>query len=90
MAYIKSKLILLIPLFTLAPLPGVSVNIILLVFLFGDGYTNILYPTCGTLLIGLSLAKISFVEWLKRTWLFQLFLFISSILFLFIAVAIGL
>lgn len=85
-----AKALLLIPLFTLAPLPGVSVNIILLVFLFGDGYTNILYPTCGTLLIGLSLAKISFVEWLKRTWLFQLFLFISSILFLFIAVAIGL
>lgn len=85
-----AKALLLIPLLTLAPLPGISVNVILLAFLFGDGYTNVLYPTCGTLVIGLSLANVSFVSWLKRTGLFQILLFAISVAFLLFAVYIGL
>ena len=85
-----AKALLLIPLLTLAPLPGISVNIIMLAFLFGDGYTNVLYPTCGTLVLGLSLAGVSFVSWLKRTGLFQILLFIISVAFLLFAVYIGL
>jgi uncharacterized ion transporter superfamily protein YfcC len=85
-----AKALLLIPLLTLAPLPGISVNVIMLAFLFGDGYTNVLYPTCGTLVLGLSLAGVSFVSWLKRTGLFQILLFIISVAFLLFAVYIGL
>ena len=85
-----AKALLLIPLLTLAPLPGISANIIILAFLFGDGYTNVLYPTCGTLVVGLSLANVSFVSWLKRTGLFQLILFVISVAFLLFAVYIGL
>ena len=85
-----AKALLLIPLLTLAPLPGISHNIIILAFLFGDGYTNVLYPTCGTLVIGLSLAEVSYVEWLKKTGLFQILLFVFSTLFLLLAVYIGL
>lgn len=85
-----AKALLLIPLLTLAPLPGISVNIIILIFLFGDGYTNVLYPTCGTLVVGLGLAEIGYAQWLKKTALFQLMLFVLSALFLLIAVHIGL
>ncbi len=85
-----AKALLLIPLLTLAPLPGISVNVIMLAFLFGDGYTNVLYPTCGTLVLGLSLARVSFVSWLKRTGLFQILLFVISVAFLLFAVYIGL
>lgn len=85
-----SKALLIIPLLTLAPLPGISKNIIILAFLFGDGYTNVLYPTCGTLVVGLSLAEIGYVKWLKKTGPFQLLLFGLSILFLLLAVYIGL
>lgn len=85
-----AKALLLIPLLTLAPIPGISKNIIILAFLFGDGYTNVLYPTCGTLVIGLSLAKVNYLSWLKRTGLFQIFLFIISLAFLMLAVFIGL
>lgn len=85
-----AKAMLIIPLLTLAPLPGISENIIILAFLFGDGYTNVLYPTCGTLVVGLSLAEIGYVKWIKKTGLFQLFLFGLSILFLLFAVYIGL
>ena len=85
-----AKALLLIPLLTLAPLPGISVNIIILAFLFGDGYTNVLYPTCGTLIIGLSLANVSYLSWLKRTGVFQVMLFALSVAFLLLAVYIGL
>lgn len=85
-----AKALLLIPLLTLAPLPGISVNVIMLAFLFGDGYTNVLYPTCGTLVLGLSLAGVSYVRWLKRTGLFQILLFVISTAFLLLAVYIGL
>ena len=84
-----AKALLLIPLLTLSPLPGISTNIIILAFLFGDGYTNVLYPTCGTLVVGLSLANVSYVSWLKRTGLFQILLFVLSVAFLLLAVYIG-
>ncbi|MBQ7339549.1 MAG: hypothetical protein IJW43_01705 [Clostridia bacterium] len=85
-----AKALLLIPLLTIAPIPHISTNIIILAFLFGDGYTNVLYPTCGTLVVGLSLAEVSYATWLKKTALFQLALFILSAAFLLLAVYIGL
>ena len=85
-----AKALLLIPLLTLSPLPWISTNVIILAFLFGDGYTNVLYPTCGTLVVGLSLANVSFLSWIKRTGLFQILLFIISVGFLLFAVYIGL
>ena len=85
-----SKSLLIIPLLTLAPIPGISKNIIALAYLFGDGYTNILYPTCGTLIIGLGLAEVGYLQWVKKTWKFQVALFFISSIFLLIAVWIGL
>ena len=85
-----AKALLLIPMLTLAPLPGISTNIIILAFLFGDGYTNVLYPTCSTLVVGLGLAEVSYVEWLKKTGWFQAILFLLSVGFLLLAVNIGL
>lgn len=85
-----AKAALIIPLLTLTPIPGISTNVIILAYLLGDGYTNVLYPTCGTLMIGLGIAKVSYIDWIKRTGLFQLLLLGTSIVFLLIAVAIGL
>ena len=85
-----AKALLLIPMLTLAPLPGISVNIIILAFLFGDGYTNVLYPTCATLVVGLGLAEVSYMDWLKKTGWFQAVLFLLSVVFLLLAVYIGL
>lgn len=85
-----AKASLMIPLLTLAPIPGISKNVIILCYLLGDGYTNILYPTCSTLIIGLGIANVSYIDWIKRTWWFQLALLASSVLFLWAAVAIGL
>lgn len=86
----SAKAVLIIPMLTLAPIEGISKTVIILTYLFADGYTNVLYPTCGTLLVGLGLANVSFAEWFKKTILFQLLLMIISIVFLMLAVYIGL
>lgn len=86
----SAKAVLIIPMLTLAPIDGISKTVIILTYLFADGYTNVLYPTCGTLLVGLGLANVSFAEWFKKTILFQLLLMILSIAFLMFAVFIGL
>ena len=86
----SAKAVLIIPMLTLAPIEGISKTVIILTYLFADGYTNVLYPTCGTLLVGLGLADVSFAEWFKKTILFQLFLMAVSIGFLMLAVFIGL
>lgn len=86
----SAKAVLIIPMLTLAPIEGISKTVIILTYLFADGYTNVLYPTCGTLLVGLGLANISFAEWFKKTILFQLILFVLSLGFLMVAVFIGL
>ena len=86
----SAKAVLIIPMLTLAPIEGISKTIIILTYLFADGYTNVLYPTCGTLLVGLGLANVSFAEWFKKTILFQLLLMVLSIGFLMLAVFIGL
>ena len=86
----SAKAVLIIPMLTLAPIEGISKSVIILTYLFADGYTNVLYPTCGTLLVGLGLADVSFAEWFKKTILFQLLLFALSIAFLMLAVFIKL
>lgn len=86
----SAKAVLIIPMLTLAPIDGISKTVIILTYLFADGYTNVLYPTCGTLLVGLGLADVSFAEWFKKTIVFQLILFALSLGFLMLAVFIGL
>lgn len=86
----SAKAVLIIPMLTLAPIEGISKTVIILTYLFADGYTNVLYPTCGTLLVGLGLANVSFSEWFKKTILFQLVLFAVSLGFLMLSVFIGL
>ena len=65
---------------TVTPATGIKLTKTL-----ADGYTNVLYPTCGTLLVGLGLANISLSEWFKKTILFQLLLMAISIGFLMLA-----
>ena len=86
----SAKAVLIIPMLTLAPIDGVSKTVIILTYLFADGYTNVLYPTCGTLLVGLGLANVSFTQWFKKTIGFQLMLLVVSLAFLMLAVFIGL
>ena len=44
---------------------------LMLIYLFGDGYTNVLFPTSPVLLIGLSMIGMNYLSWVKNgKWLF--------------------
>lgn len=50
---------------------GISKELLVLAYIFGDGYTNVLFPTSPVLLIALAMTGINYTTWLKRSkWLF--------------------
>lgn len=66
-----------------------SKEMLVLVYLFGDGFTNVLYPTSPVLLIALSMIGMNYLSWLKHSkWLF-VFNFILVLMFIFIGIYIG-
>lgn len=47
-----------------------SKELLVLIYLFGDGYTNVIFPTSPVLLIGLSMIGMNYLTWIKRSkWL---------------------
>ncbi|MBE6604973.1 MAG: YfcC family protein [Ruminococcaceae bacterium] len=86
----SAKAFLLIPIVVpLAKLFDVSAQLSVLAFAFGDGFSNILYPTNPVLLISLGLAGVSYVKWFKWTWAFQLVMLLATSLLLLGGYAIG-
>ena len=81
----SAKAFMLIPLIVpLAQLFGISPQLCILAFAFGDGFSNVLYPTNPVLLISLGLADVSYGKWFRWSWKFQgLNLILTSLLLLF-------
>jgi uncharacterized ion transporter superfamily protein YfcC len=83
----SAKALLLIPiLIPLADLAGVNRQIAVSAYTFGDGFSNLAYPTNAALIITLSLTVVSYPKWLK--WILPLWfwIFLTTIVFLGIAV----
>lgn len=68
---------------------GISPTLVILTYCMADGFTDVLLPTNPVLLIGLSMANVSYWKWLKWTWKLQLLLFVVSVLILLFGVTIG-
>ncbi len=86
----SAKAYLIMPLLVpLAGLVGITANLTILAFIFGDGYTNVIFPTNGVLLIGLSIASVSYTKWFRFTWILQLATLILTSLLLLLAYGIG-
>ncbi|MDD4212483.1 MAG: Na+/H+ antiporter NhaC family protein [Bacilli bacterium] len=82
----SAKIPLLIPILSqLAIEIGITKNIALLAFIFGDGFTDLIYPTNPVLLIGIGLAGIGYGTWFKKTWFLQLVVFVVTCLILLVA-----
>ena len=81
----SAKAFLLIPLIVpLAQLFGISPQLCIVAFAFGDGFSNVFYPTNAALLIGIGLAGLSYGDWVKYSWKFQAMnLLLTSALLLF-------
>ena len=68
----SAKAFMLIPLIApLAQIFGVSTQLCIVAFAFGDGFSNTIYPTNPALLISLGLADVSYGRWFKWSWPFQ-------------------
>ena len=68
----SAKAFLLIPLIApLAQLFGVSTQLCIVAFAYGDGFSNVFYPTNAALLIALGLADTGYGEWARFSWKFQ-------------------
>lgn len=68
---------------------GLTKETLVLIYTFGDGYTNLLFPTSPVLLIGLSMIGVSYFKWLKKSWLLFIITFVLVIGFLALAILIG-
>lgn len=81
----SAKAFMLIPLIVpLSQIFGISPQLCVVAFAFGDGFSNVLYPTNPVLLISLGLADTSYSKWFKWSWKFQaLNLLLTSFLLLF-------
>ena len=81
----SAKAFMLIPLIVpMAQIFGISTQLCIVAFAFGDGFSNVLYPTNPALLISLGLADTSYGKWLRWSWKFQaLNLLLTSAILLF-------
>ena len=52
----------------LADMVRVTRQSVVLAFCLGDGFTNLLYPTSGIMIVAIGLVNISYGKWLKFSW----------------------
>ena len=68
----SAKAFMLMPLIVpMAQIFGISTQLCVVAFAFGDGFSNVFYPTNPALLISLGLADISYGKWFRWSWRFQ-------------------
>jgi uncharacterized ion transporter superfamily protein YfcC len=68
---------------------GLSPTVVIFTYCIADGFTDMILPTNPVLLIGLSMANVSYGKWVKWTWKLQVLVFALTLLMLLFAVQIG-
>jgi uncharacterized ion transporter superfamily protein YfcC len=86
----SAKAFMLIPLIVpMAEIFGISAQLCVMAFAFGDGFSNVFYPTNPALLISLGVANTSYTTWFKWSWKFQVANLLLTSAVLLICLAIG-
>ncbi|MBR6473807.1 MAG: YfcC family protein [Firmicutes bacterium] len=86
----SAKAFMLIPLIVpLAQIFGISPQLCIVAFAFGDGFSNVIYPTNAALLISLGLADINYAKWFRWTIKFQIMNLILTSAILLFGLAVG-
>jgi uncharacterized ion transporter superfamily protein YfcC len=86
----SAKIILVMPIIMpIAMAIGIHPATVVLAYCMADGFTDVILPTNPVLLVGLSMANVSYVKWVKWTWKLQLVVFGISLLMLLVAVSLG-
>ena len=85
-----AKIVLVMPIVVpIARAMGISPTLVILTYCMADGFTDVIIPTNPVLLIGLSMANVSYGKWVKWTWKLQLLVFTISVLILLFGAGIG-
>ena len=86
----SAKAFLLMPLIVpVAEVFGISAQLCVVAFAFGDGFSNVFYPTNPVLLISLGLANVDYGKWVKWSWKFQVMNLILTSGLLLVGLLIG-
>ena len=86
----SAKAFMLIPLIVpLAAQFGIPAQLCIMAFAFGDGFSNVLYPTNAALLISLGLADVGYGTWFKWSIKFQLLNLVLTSGLLLLGLAVG-
>lgn len=85
-----AKAFLIMPIvLPLADMVDVTRQSVTLAFCLGDGFTNLLYPTSGIMIVAIGLVNISYGKWLRFSWKLFVLEGILSVALMLIAVAIN-
>ena len=86
----SAKAFLLIPIIApLAQLFGINMQLAIVAFAFGDGFSNVIYPTNAGLLITLGLSDVSYGDWFRYSWKFQAMNLVLTSAILLFGLAVG-
>lgn len=87
----SAKVVVVVPIIAMivSRLGLFSQNLALLAFIFGDGYTDLIYPTNPVLLIALGMVSFNYIKWIKKTALLQLIVLLLTAGLLLVGLAIG-
>ncbi|HOV93559.1 MAG TPA: hypothetical protein PLT87_01625 [Spirochaetales bacterium] len=86
----SAKAFLLMPILVpIADMTGLTRQIAVQAYAFGDGFSNMIFPTSAVLLIALGLAGISWTDWFKKTWKLTLMVFVVTLALLMVGIVVG-
>ena len=86
----SAKIVLVMPIvMPIATALGISPSLVILTYCMADGFSDAIIPTNPVLLIGLSIANVSYGKWVKWTWKLQLLVFALTVLILLFGVSVG-
>ncbi len=86
----SAKAFLIMPIMIpLADLVGVTRQTAVLAYVFGDGFSNLAYPTSAVLLVCLGLTAVTYPKWLRWVMGLWVWVILASLIFLTIAVMIN-
>lgn len=68
---------------------GISSELVILTYCMADGFTDVILPTNPVLLVGLSMANVSYGKWVKWTWKLQAVVLLLTLGVLYLATLIG-
>ena len=86
----SAKIMLVIPIiWPICQAIGISPAMLMLTYCMADGFTDVIIPTNPILLVGLSMANVSYTKWVRWTWKLQILLLAITLGVLYIGTLIG-